>query len=281
MVLDRKSLFGCALLTGLIFCGPSVLPDSNIARAEESTTTEASTMEEPMPGSDSKMDKMDKMDEHEMDEMGEHEMKESTPGSDSKMEEMSEMAGHEMKKSMPGSDSKMNEMDEMGEHEMKEAMPGSDSKMDDEMTSGSMGSDTKGMDAMKSEMSVMSDGKININAATPNDLYALPGVGPSLAARIVLYRDANGAFESIEDLSKIKGINSRVLELVRDKLFAGPLGDAWVQESPVEESEPEPIIETSDEPTTGTEVEADDGSTTKTKDEPAASESAEAPAESK
>lgn len=47
---------------------------------------------------------------------------------------------------------------------------------------------------------------ININTATPEELDALPGVGPSTAADIVAYREANGPFAAIESIMDVPGI---------------------------------------------------------------------------
>ena len=57
------------------------------------------------------------------------------------------------------------------------------------------------------------DGLVHLNTATALDLDKLPGIGPTLSARIVDWRKANGAFRSVEDLRKVGGIG--------DKLFAG------------------------------------------------------------
>lgn len=48
--------------------------------------------------------------------------------------------------------------------------------------------------------------KININAADAKVLDTLPGIGPSLAKRIVEYREKQGGFHSIEELKKVSGI---------------------------------------------------------------------------
>jgi competence protein ComEA len=50
---------------------------------------------------------------------------------------------------------------------------------------------------------------INLNTATAADLEKLPGVGPAVAARIVEYRQKNGAFKKVEDLMNIRGIGEK------------------------------------------------------------------------
>lgn len=54
--------------------------------------------------------------------------------------------------------------------------------------------------------SARSSGKLNLNRATVQDLDALPGVGPVLAARITAWRKAHGRFRAIEDLRKVPGV---------------------------------------------------------------------------
>lgn len=48
--------------------------------------------------------------------------------------------------------------------------------------------------------------KININIATQTELETLPGIGPSLAYKIVEYREKNGKFKAVEDLKNVSGI---------------------------------------------------------------------------
>ena len=52
----------------------------------------------------------------------------------------------------------------------------------------------------------LKDEKININTATQTEFETLPGIGPSLAYKIVEYRNQNGKFKTIEDLKKVSGI---------------------------------------------------------------------------
>jgi len=47
---------------------------------------------------------------------------------------------------------------------------------------------------------------LDVNSATEAELTQLPGVGPSLARRIVEYREANGPFQTIDDLQNVSGI---------------------------------------------------------------------------
>ncbi|QYJ87422.1 helix-hairpin-helix domain-containing protein [Shewanella mesophila] len=60
--------------------------------------------------------------------------------------------------------------------------------------------------------------QININTATAEELVQLKGIGQSKALAIIEYRDANGKFNSIEELSQVKGIGSKLLEQNRAKL---------------------------------------------------------------
>lgn len=59
---------------------------------------------------------------------------------------------------------------------------------------------------------------ININEADAASLIALPGIGPSKAKAIIQYREKKGAFRHVDDLIKVKGIGSKILAKIRDKI---------------------------------------------------------------
>lgn len=58
--------------------------------------------------------------------------------------------------------------------------------------------------------------KININLADARTLEELPGIGPTLALRIIQERERHGRFQKIEDLTRVTGIGTKNLELLKD-----------------------------------------------------------------
>lgn len=67
---------------------------------------------------------------------------------------------------------------------------------------------------------------IDINTASVSSLTSLKGIGLKRAKAIVAYRDAHGVFDSVQDLSKVKGISAASLKnLLKhnpDKIVANP-----------------------------------------------------------
>jgi len=61
-----------------------------------------------------------------------------------------------------------------------------------------------------------STGPVDLNTAGVEELDALPGVGPSIAAAIVEHRERNGPFRSVDDLLDVPGIGPAKLEALRD-----------------------------------------------------------------
>ena len=66
-------------------------------------------------------------------------------------------------------------------------------------------------------------GPVNINTADAETISrSLQGVGLSKAQAIVEYREKHGPFKSPADLSLVKGIGDRTVELNRDNILVAP-----------------------------------------------------------
>ena len=60
---------------------------------------------------------------------------------------------------------------------------------------------------------------MNINTATQNELENLPGIGSSIASRIIEYREQNGRFNKIEDLQNVKGIGDAKFGNINEQII--------------------------------------------------------------
>ena len=58
--------------------------------------------------------------------------------------------------------------------------------------------------------------QIDVNTADVAALERLPGIGPTLAQRIMEYREAHGPFSAPEELSNVKGVGPKTYETLRD-----------------------------------------------------------------
>ncbi len=63
-----------------------------------------------------------------------------------------------------------------------------------------------------------SDGRINLNTATAEQLMTLPGIGSSKAESIIAYREEHGAFKDIKELMQIPGIKEGVFSKLKEKV---------------------------------------------------------------
>ena len=69
-----------------------------------------------------------------------------------------------------------------------------------------------------SSKSTTSNEKVNINTATQEELDTLPGIGPSIASKIIDYREQNGKFNSIEEIKEVSGIGDAKYEKIKDSI---------------------------------------------------------------
>lgn len=63
-----------------------------------------------------------------------------------------------------------------------------------------------------------SEASININQADLNSLLSLNGIGPQKAQEIIAYRESNGPFSSIEDITNVSGIGEKTFEKIQDQI---------------------------------------------------------------
>ena len=59
---------------------------------------------------------------------------------------------------------------------------------------------------------------VDLNTATAEELDTLPGIGESLARRIIAYREANGPFGSIEEIMEVSGIGEAKFAELEDRV---------------------------------------------------------------
>lgn len=81
------------------------------------------------------------------------------------------------------------------------------------------GADATNQDQAANESSAsQGTGKININTADLDTLQQIPGVGPVTAEKIISYREENGLFKSIEEITNVSGIGEKTYEKLRDQI---------------------------------------------------------------
>lgn len=62
----------------------------------------------------------------------------------------------------------------------------------------------------------LAGGSINVNTASQDQLEQLPGIGPTLAGRIVEFRAANGPIKNLSELDAVSGIGPALLGNLRE-----------------------------------------------------------------
>ena len=61
-----------------------------------------------------------------------------------------------------------------------------------------------------------SDGKVNLNTATLEELMTLPGIGEKRAESILKLREEKGGFQKVEDLLEAEGIKDGIFQQIKD-----------------------------------------------------------------
>lgn len=87
----------------------------------------------------------------------------------------------------------------------------------DEAAAGVAGAGTGGSTA-SAPAGVSANGKVNINTADSAQLQTISGIGQSKADKIIAYRNSNGPFGSVDELTNVSGIGAKTLESIRDSI---------------------------------------------------------------
>ncbi|MDW8222285.1 MAG: helix-hairpin-helix domain-containing protein [Gemmatales bacterium] len=82
---------------------------------------------------------------------------------------------------------------------------------------------------------------LDLNRADTDALITLPGIGPTLAQRIVAYRQEHGPFRQVEELRRVPGIGAKTFDKIRGLVYVepgegGPVGQPTPDQLPVEGS---------------------------------------------
>lgn len=70
-------------------------------------------------------------------------------------------------------------------------------------------------------VTLFAGGTVDINTADKETLMSLRGIGEAFAERIIEYRDQNGGFKAVEELTNIRGIGQTLVEKNREMLTVG------------------------------------------------------------
>ena len=82
-------------------------------------------------------------------------------------------------------------------------------------------SGTSGTESSTPASTPVDSGKVNINTADLQTLMTLDGIGEAYAQRIIDYRNANGPFQSIAEITNVSGIGTKRFEAIMDHITVG------------------------------------------------------------
>lgn len=69
---------------------------------------------------------------------------------------------------------------------------------------------------LKSKVEKPEPRKINLNTASEKEIESLPAIGKTKAKAIIEYREKYGKFKKKKDIIKVKGIEEKVYEKIKD-----------------------------------------------------------------
>lgn len=88
--------------------------------------------------------------------------------------------------------------------------------MVEEVTSGAVAGEEAA--SYEAAPGIGSDGRVNLNTATKEELMTVPGIGNSKAESILAYRMEHGCFADVRDIMKIAGIKEGIFEKIKDSI---------------------------------------------------------------
>jgi competence protein ComEA len=78
--------------------------------------------------------------------------------------------------------------------------------------------------------------QVDVNQADWPELAQLPGIGPTLARRIIESRQTDGPFQNHDDLQRVRGIGPKTLDKLRPYLLPMPASDPLADQQPPAQS---------------------------------------------
>ena len=64
-------------------------------------------------------------------------------------------------------------------------------------------------------------GPVNLNTAAQSELESLPGIGPARASAIIAFREQNGPFVAVEEITAVSGIGQGILDNLQGLVTVG------------------------------------------------------------
>lgn len=81
--------------------------------------------------------------------------------------------------------------------------------------------DTAAFNTAIDEKSKDEEIRVNVNTADLTELQVLSGIGAKKAQEIINYREENGSFQTIEEITKVSGIGEKTFELLKNAITVG------------------------------------------------------------